>query len=69
MNDIAQILAGENIQKTCPYITFKSSNLKTCLTFNLESWIYVPCDNLSKNVSAFFRNQIVFEISTFIDYC
>ena len=28
MNGTAQILAGENIQKICSYLTFKSSNLK-----------------------------------------
>ena len=35
MNEMAQISTRQDIQKICPYLTFKSSNLETWSTFAL----------------------------------
>ena len=55
-------MAGENTQKTWPYLTFTSSNLKTRTNFAFWFWVRIPCDNIKKRTN-FLKNH---EILSFI---
>ena len=59
-------LAGENTQKMCLYLTFKSSNLKhnELLLYNFEHILLLIA--FTKMCAPFLRNQIVFAILNFI---